>query len=128
MGRVLVIEDNQDNFDLLADAFEQEHTMIHAKDGTSGLNEAQTCDPDVILLDIALPEVDGLELARRIKNNPHMQHVPVIALTAHAMKGDRVRCLSSGCDDYVAKPIRIGQLREILDGYLSRQDVVASQA
>ncbi|MGQ9651957.1 MAG: response regulator [Phycisphaerae bacterium] len=119
MKSILVVEDTQDNFDLIADALENRYEVWHAKTGTDGLDQAISLKPDLILLDMNLPELDGWEVAQRLRRVPGLAETPVIALTAHAMKGDRERCLQAGCTDYLSKPISVRELIEIVDRYAS---------
>lgn len=105
-ARILVIEDNQTNLELmtyLLNAFG--HTTIVARDGEAGAQLAAEHRPDVILCDIAMPKLDGYGLAERIKSDPALQDIPLIAVTASAMSGDRDRVLRAGFDDYITKPI-----------------------
>ena len=121
MSMILVVEDSQDNFDLIADAFEHEHDLVHAMTGPEGLTQAKNMNPDLILLDMGLPVLDGWELARRLKADPALAHIPVIAITAHAMKGDLEKCLEAGCDGYLAKPINVRELKELVERRLVKQ-------
>jgi len=119
MSTILVVEDTQDNFDLIEDALEDEHTLVHATTGQEGLAQARTQRPDLILLDMGLPGMDGWQVAQHLKADPETRTVPVVALTAHAMTGDREKCLKVGCDDYMAKPINVSELVEMIDRYLA---------
>jgi CheY-like chemotaxis protein len=119
MSVILVIEDTQDNFDLIEDALDGRYDLIHAETGPEGLSRAQAYKPDLILLDMGLPDVDGWEVARRLKADETICDIPVVALTAHAMKGDRERCIDAGCCDYMAKPINIRELVALVDRYLA---------
>lgn len=119
MKRILVVEDTQDNFDLIADVLGDQYEIRHAKTGTEGLEQAVSLKPDLILLDMNLPELDGWEVAARLRKVPETSETPVIALTAHAMKGDRERCLQAGCTDYVSKPINIRELLTLVERYTS---------
>ncbi len=110
-GRILVVEDNHDNMTLIVDMLQAlDYTVIQAGDGQRGIEIASAQKPDVILMDLSLPVMDGWTAAKRIKSNPDISHIPVIALTAHAMVGDRERALAAGCDDYITKPIDISLL------------------
>ncbi len=115
MSTILVIEDNQDNFDLIADALGDEHDLVHALTGPDGLGQAGRIKPGLILLDIGLPDMDGLEVVRHLKADVSLTHIPVIALTAHAMSGDREKCLDAGCDDYMSKPINVRELLSLVE-------------
>jgi CheY-like chemotaxis protein len=103
---VLVIDDNPVNLKLAAEVLSADgHTVIRAEDAEQALSLLETQMPDLVLTDIALPGMDGLELTRRLKADPRYRHLPVVALTASAMKGDEARVLEAGCDAYIAKPI-----------------------
>jgi CheY-like chemotaxis protein len=108
---VLYIEDNIHNRRLVRKVLQSKgYTVIEAEDGISGLRMVHDLRPAVVLLDIGLPGMDGLEVVARIKANPRLRRIPVIALTASAMRGDRERFLAAGCDDYLSKPIRAMEL------------------
>jgi two-component system cell cycle response regulator DivK len=110
-GRVLVVEDNRDNMTLIVDILETlDYAVIQAGDGVRGVETAVAERPDLILMDLSLPKMDGWTAAQAIKSNPDIRHIPVIALTAHAMEGDRNRALAAGCDDYLTKPINLSEL------------------
>jgi two-component system, cell cycle response regulator DivK len=110
-GRILIVEDNPDNMTLLTDILETlGHTVISARDGQQGLELTATEQPDLILMDLSLPVMDGWTAVRQIKANPALKDIPIIALTAHAMAGDRERALAAGCDDYLSKPIDLSLL------------------
>ncbi|MBZ0290522.1 MAG: response regulator [Anaerolineae bacterium] len=109
--RILVVEDNRDNMTLLTDLLQTlEYVVIQAGDGKTGVALAEAEQPDLILMDLSLPVLDGWTATRHIKSNPAIQHIPIIALTAHAMVGDRERALAAGCDDYLSKPIDLSLL------------------
>lgn len=111
-GRVLVIEDNRDNMTLVTDMLEMlDYEVISAKDGQTGIDLALSTNPDLILMDLSLPVIDGWAVTYRLKQNPDSQDIPIIALTAHAMTGDRERALKAGCNDYIAKPINMPELK-----------------
>ncbi len=117
--RILLVEDNLDNMTLIADVLQSlNYTVIQATDGQQGLAMAEAQKPDLILMDLSLPRLDGWTAARRIKANPDLRKIPVIALTAHAMIGDRERALQAGCDDYLSKPINLRDLAAKLAQYL----------
>lgn len=118
-GRILVVEDNHDNMTLISDVLNSlNYEVIAAKDGEEAVRSARAEKPDLILMDLSLPRMDGWTATRQLKADPDVHHIPVIALTAHAMIGDRERALAAGCDDYVSKPINIrelaGKLRQLL--------------
>jgi two-component system cell cycle response regulator DivK len=109
--RILYIEDNPENRLLVRRVLEAEgYTVFEAVDGPSGLESARETDPDLILLDISLPEMDGYTLAERFQDMAELEAVPVLAVTANVMKGDRERTLAAGCNGYIAKPIDIDRL------------------
>ncbi|MEO1439994.1 MAG: response regulator, partial [Chloroflexota bacterium] len=109
--RILVIEDNSDNMTLITDILNSlNYTVIQATDGEVGVQKANEDRPDLILMDLSLPKMDGWTATRQIKATPEIESIPVIALTAHAMVGDRERALEAGCDDYVSKPINLKEL------------------
>ena len=105
MTKVLIVEDVEINTDLLIQLLEDDYELVTAADGAAGLAAARREMPDLILLDLSLPVMDGWETARRLKEDPVLRHIPVIALTAHAMRGDEEKAMASGCDDYLSKPI-----------------------
>jgi len=111
MSRILVVEDNEMNRDMLSRRLERKgYQVITATNGSHGISAAQAQSPDLILMDMSLPEMDGWEAARRLKSDEATQHIPVIALTAHAMLSDRERALQAGCDDYETKPVEFPRL------------------
>jgi len=110
-SRILVVEDNRDNMTLITDILESlNYSVVSAYDGQHGVLMAQSELPNLILMDLSLPVKDGWTAAREIKENEQLKHIPIIALTAHAMSGDRERALEAGCDDYVSKPINVPAL------------------
>ena len=115
---VLVVEDNPDNMLLIQDVLQAlDYTVIEAWDGESGVDAARAERPNLILMDLSLPRMDGWTAAKLIKEDPELAHIPIIALTAHAMVGDRERALEAGCDDYLAKPINLREFREKIKRY-----------
>ncbi len=111
MKKILLIEDNELNRDMLARRLiRRGYEVITAINGEEGISMALENAPHLILMDISLPIIDGLEATRRIKANPKTSHIPVIALTAHAMIGDRDKTLEAGCNDYETKPIEFDRL------------------
>ena len=106
MARILYVEDNDDNIYMLQNRLtRQGFDVLIARDGASGVDVAKVERPDLILMDLGLPVLDGWEAARRLKADPATCRIPVIALSAHAMSGDRVQALEAGCDDYDVKPV-----------------------
>jgi CheY-like chemotaxis protein len=111
--KILYVEDNDDNVYMLKNRLTRAgFTVIVATDGAQGVAMAASERPDLILMDLTLPKVDGEEATRRIKADPAIQHIPVIALTANAMSGDREKALAAGCDDFDTKPVEMPRLLE----------------
>jgi two-component system cell cycle response regulator DivK len=120
MHKILLVEDNEMNRDMLSRRLERKgYQVVLAVDGKSGVEMAQTQAPDLVLMDMSLPVLDGWEATRQIKAAPATQHIPVIALTAHAMSGDRVKALEAGCDDYDIKPVELQRLLGKIEALLS---------
>ena len=115
MKKILIVEDVELNIDLLVQLLEDNFSLVVAQDGASGLKMAADEQPDLILMDMSLPVVDGWEATRRLKAQSELQHIPVIALTAHAMQGDKDRAIGCGCQDYLSKPIDEDLLFEKID-------------
>ncbi len=119
-SRILVVEDNPDNMILICDILTSlNYTVLKAVDGEEGVAMAEAECPDLILMDLSLPRLDGWNATRQIKENAKLEHIPIIALTAHALIGDRERALAAGCDDYLSKPINFRALANKLDMHLS---------
>ena len=113
MATILIVEDNEMNRDMLSRRLVRRGFEVAiATDGAEGVNAAEATHPDLVLMDMSLPVIDGWEATRRIKANPATASIPVIALTAHAMAGDREKALEAGCDDYDTKPIELPSLME----------------
>ncbi len=111
MAKILLVEDNEMNRDMLSRRLQRRgYEVITATDGQQSISMSETGAPDLILMDMSLPIMDGWEATRRIKTNPTTKAIPIIALTAHAMTGDRERALEAGADDYGTKPIEFDQL------------------
>jgi two-component system cell cycle response regulator DivK len=111
MPSVLLVEDNEMNRDMLSRRLVRRgFEILLAQDGLTAIEMAKSEQPDVILLDMDLPVLDGWEAARRIRKDPSVKWIPIVALTAHAMSGDRERALEAGCDDYETKPIDLDSL------------------
>ncbi len=118
-GRILLVEDNIDNMTLIADVLQSlNYTVLQAADGQQGVTMAESEKPDLILMDLSLPQMDGWTATRHIKSKPELSKIPIIALTAHAMIGDRERALQAGCDDYLTKPINLRELANKLAQYM----------
>ncbi|HVN84048.1 MAG TPA: response regulator [Candidatus Binatia bacterium] len=117
--RILVVEDDADNRRIVTKVLSVEgYTVVEATDGYEAIAKTQAERPDLILMDLALPNMDGWEATRRIKADPELKHIPVIALTAFAMRGDEEQARAAGCDDYVPKPARPMVIRAIVKKYL----------
>ena len=121
--KILCIEDNNTNLILVSRIVDAEgHTLMSAENGLVALDLLGRETPDLILLDINMPGINGLELAGKIKADPRLQPIPLIATTANVLVGDRERCLEAGCDDYLPKPLDIRKLRELMRFYLAKAD------
>lgn len=108
---ILYVEDNEDNVYMLKNRLTRKgFTVLIASDGAEGVSVAAAQQPELILMDLSLPVLDGWEATRRIKADPHTRHIPIIALTAHAMAGDREKALAAGCDDFDTKPVELERL------------------
>ena len=111
MARILLVEDNEMNRDMLSRRLVRNgHEVVIAIDGQQGVDMAMSQLPDLILMDMSLPVIDGWEATRRVRANDATRKIPVIALTAHAMAGDREKAMEAGCDDYDTKPVEISRL------------------
>ena len=111
MPRILLVEDNEMNRDMLSRRLVRNgYEVFQAMDGQQGVNMALSERPDLILMDMSLPVIDGWEATRRLKANDATRRIPVIALTAHAMAGDREKAMEAGCEDYDTKPVEISRL------------------
>ncbi|MBA2623681.1 MAG: response regulator [Chthoniobacterales bacterium] len=122
MSKILLVEDNEMNRDMLSRRLQRRgYEVVLAVDGQSGVEMAQTESPDLVLMDMSLPALDGWEATRRLKAVASTRHIPVIALTAHAMSGDREKALEAGCDDYDTKPVELvrllGKIEVLLSGF-----------
>jgi CheY-like chemotaxis protein len=119
MPRLLYVEDNEMNRDMLSRRLQRRgFEVLIAVDGEEGLAMAAAEKPDLILMDMSLPVIDGWEATRQLKALPETQKIPVIGLTAHAMSTDRDKCLEAGCDDYDTKPVELPRLLEKIQGLL----------
>jgi two-component system, cell cycle response regulator DivK len=121
MAKILVVEDNEMNRDMLTRRLQRRgYEVVIAVDGAEGLAMARSESPALVLMDISLPVLDGWEATRRLKMAPETKSIPVIALTAHAMSGDRERCIEAGCDDFDTKPVEIARLVGKIETLLQR--------
>ncbi len=119
MAKILLVEDNEMNRDMLSRRLQRKGYEVEiAVDGLEGVEKATTSRYDVILMDMSLPEIDGWEVTRRLRTQEGMQHTPIIALTAHAMAGDREKAIEAGCDDYDTKPIELPRLLSKIEALL----------
>ncbi len=118
MKKILIVEDVEFNRDLLVQLLEDEYEVITGNDGAAGIALAEREHPDLILMDLSLPIIDGWEATRRIKANVALRDIPIIALTAHAMSGDVEKARACGCDDYLGKPLDEDLLFEKLERFL----------
>jgi CheY-like chemotaxis protein len=121
MPKILLVEDNEMNRDMLSRRLERKgFQVVFATDGAQGIGMAGTEQPDLILMDMNMPVLDGWEASRRIKAAPLTAAIPIIALTAHAMAGDREKTLAAGCDDYDTKPVEFQRLLEKITTLLQK--------
>ena len=119
MPKILLVEDNEDNRDMLSRRLVRKgYEVSLANDGGAGVAQALSEVPDLILMDMSLPVLDGWEATRRVKENPATRAIPIIALTAHAMADDREKAIAAGCDDYDTKPIDLPRLLEKIESLL----------
>ena len=119
--RVLIVEDNELNMKLFNDLLEaQKYETVQIRDGQRVIEIARETRPDLILMDIQLPNVSGLDLIKHLKEDDELRRVPVIAVTAFAMKGDEDRIRSGGCEAYMSKPISVGKFLETVNTYIGR--------
>ena len=117
--KVLIVEDNELNMKLFHDLLEAHgHETVQTRDGYEALELARTHKPDLILMDIQLPEVSGLDVTRWLKDEEALADIPVIAVTAFAMKGDEQKILEGGCEGYISKPISVNEFMEVIQRYI----------
>jgi two-component system cell cycle response regulator DivK len=122
MKKILIVEDVAYNMELLVQLLEEDYELVTARDGESGVAMIEQERPDLVLLDMSLPKIDGWEVVRRVKATDTLKHIPVIGLSAHAMRGDREKALEAGCDDYLTKPLDDTLLYKKLDHYLGNEN------
>ncbi len=121
MTHILLVEDNEMNRDMLSRRLERKgYEITIAVDGQEGVEKATSLKPDLILMDMSLPKIDGWEATRQVKANSDTQNIPVIALTAHAMAEDREKALAAGCDEYDTKPVELPRLLEKIQALLDQ--------
>ena len=119
MTKILYVEDNEDNIYMLKSRLERrDFNVVIAMDGEQAVEMATAEEPDLIIMDLSLPNVDGWEATRRLKANDETKHIPVVALSAHAMVGDRETALDAGCDDYDTKPVEFQRLLDKIQALL----------
>lgn len=117
--KILIVDDNEDSRDLTTKVLKRcGYLIVQAVDGEEALAKAFGEQPDLILMDRSLPKIDGLEVTRRLKQEEAFKRVPIVALTAHAMKGDREKALEAGCEGFISKPINVRTLPEQIRSYL----------
>src|SRR5919202_4690617 len=122
MAKILLVEDNEMNRDMLSRRLQRKgHEVLIAVDGAQGIKLAQSENPDLILMDMSLPVLDGWEATQQLKASPETSGIPIIALTAHAMAGDREKCLEVGCDDYDTKPVEFSRLLGKIQALLEKK-------
>ena len=122
MARILLVEDNEMNRDMLSRRLLRKgHAIAMAVDGAQGVEMAKAQMPDIILMDMSLPVIDGWEATRQLKADDATRSIPIIALTAHAMAGDQEKALEAGCDDYDTKPVELPRLLSKIDALLARK-------
>lgn len=123
MARILLVEDNEMNLDMLSRRLKRRgYEVLIAMDGAQGVQMARDEAPDLILMDMSLPVMDGWEATRRIKSNSDLNQIPIIALTAHAIAGDREKALAAGCDEYESKPVKFPQLLGKIEQFLGADE------
>ena len=121
--KILYVEDNDDNIFMLHRRLTRwGHTVLIARDGREGVAMARSEHPDLILMDLSLPKLDGWEATRTLKSSSDTKAIPILALTAHAMAGDREKALAAGCDDFATKPVNVDEVRAKIDALLPRTE------
>lgn len=122
MSKILLVEDNEMNRDMLSRRLQRRgHEVVIALDGVQGVELAHSQNPDLILMDMSLPVMDGWQATQQLKATPETSGIPIIALTAHAMAGDREKCLEVGCDDYDTKPVEFSRLLGKIQALLEKK-------
>ena len=118
--KILVVDDTEWNRDLMVQLLEDEYIILQAVDGEDGVRKAEEEKPDLILMDLGMPVMDGWEATRKIKANEALKHIPIIAVTSHAMVGDEIDARKAGCDDYLSKPVDDEELLKKIKKFLPR--------
>jgi CheY-like chemotaxis protein len=122
MPKILIVEDNEMNLDMLSRRLQRRgYEVIAAVDGATGVAMVKTEKPDIILMDMSLPIMDGWQATRVLKGDAATKSIPIIALTAHAIAGDREKCLAAGCDEYESKPVKFPQLLDKVKIFLGEE-------
>lgn len=121
MKKILIVEDIEINVDLLTQLLEEDYELCVASDGAQGVRMAAEVKPDLILMDMSLPVIDGYEATRQIKADDAVKHIPVIGLSAHAMSGDADKARAAGCDEYLTKPVNDDLLLQKLKQFLGEE-------
>lgn len=122
MAKILLVEDNEMNRDMLSRRLVRSgYEVVMAVQGEEGVALARTASPDIVLMDMSLPVLDGWDATRLLKSDPATREIPVIALTAHAMSGDREKAREAGCDDFDTKPVEYARLVSKIEGLLQRR-------
>jgi len=116
--KILVVDDTEWNRDLIVQLLDEEYSVVEAVNGEEGVKKAETEKPDLILMDLGMPVMDGWEATRKIKANSELKHIPIIAVTSHAMVGDEIEARKAGCDDYLPKPIDENELLRKIKKFL----------
>ena len=125
MTKILLVEDNEMNRDMLSRRLvKRGYEVVIAVEGEQGVALARTDSPDIVLMDMSLPVLDGWEATRRLKSDPATRQIPIIALTAHAMAGDREKAREAGCDDFDTKPVELPRLLSKIEGLLQKRNPV----
>ena len=125
MTTILVVEDNEMNLDMMSRRLARRgFNVLVATDGAQGVELTRNEQPDLILMDMSLPVMDGWQATRTLKSDPKVMHIPIIALTAHAIAGDREKCLEAGCDEYESKPVKFPQLLTKIQRLLGEDEVM----
>ena len=123
MAKILLVEDNEMNRDMLSRRLvKRGYEVVIAVEGEQGVALARTDSPDLVLMDMSLPVLDGWEATRRLKSDPATRQIPIIALTAHAMAGDREKAREAGCDDFDTKPVEFPRLLSKIEGLLQKRN------
>ena len=123
MAKILIVEDNEMNLDMLSRRLERRgYEVLIATDGATGVTMAKNDKPDLILMDMSLPVMDGWEATRQIKADDNVKAIPVIALTAHAIAGDREKALAAGCDEYESKHVKFSRLLAKIQEFLGEEE------